>query len=648
MFTDVVGYTALGQRNESLSLALVEEQRKLVRPVLLRHNGREVKTIGDAFMVEFASALDAVRCAYDIQRAIREFNFSLSPEKRLHVRIGVHLGDVTSRDGDISGDAVNVASRIESLAEDGGVCLTNQVHDSVKGKFDLEMQSLGTRALKNVSEPVEVFRVIMPWSLSSGGNGDKELDRRRIAILPFRNMSPDPSDEYFAEGMTEELITTLAKIRQLTVIARTSILQYKNSTKRVSEISKELGTGTLIEGSVRKSGEKIRITVQLLDAKTESHLWAENYDNKFVGDIFAIQTEIAEKVASELRVKLAGLEKDMLEAVPTPISAAYTLYLKGRHYWYERTKDGMEKAILYFQEGIKKDPEFALGYSGLADCYQVMARNGLAEFGPNYEKAKEYATHAIELNPNLAEAHTTLGATLHYYEHKWDEAESEFRKAIELKPSYSTAHQWYSHVLAQQRRFDEAGKEIRKAFELDPFSSGINHNMAAFYYFLGNYDETIQWFEKMVEVNPLELSPYIGPGPSLIRAFVQKRDYGEALNWADKLASVTKSPKQAKLWKAYVFAAMSKFTEAGKLISEVETDYNSENISPYEIGLVHIMLGETDTGFSWLEIADSAHDGNLNMLALDAELISSRQETRYKTLLRKVGLGNISFENRNS
>ncbi len=564
---------------------------------------------------------------------------------RLHLRVGIHLGDVVSDErADISGDAVNVASRIVPLASDGGVCLTRQVHDSVKGKIDLEMKSVGGKNLKNVSEPIEIFRMIMPWSLNEADVVDKELHRKRIAILPFRNMSPDPNDEYFSEGMTEELITTLARIRDLTVIARTSIMQYKNTTKRISEISKELGAGTLIEGSVRKSGEKVRITVQLLDSKTEGHLWAENYDNKYVGDVFAIQSEIAEKVARELRIQLGGPERKVIETVPTQVPAAYTLYLKGRHYWNERTKEGVEKAISYFQEAISRDAQFALGYSGLADCYLVMARNGLAEFGPSYEQAKKFATIALDLDPNLAEAHAARGSTLHYYERKWEASEVEFRTAIGLKPSYASAHQWYSHVLAQERRFDEAEREIRKAIELDPFSHSINHNLGAYYYFIGDYDRAIEQLDRLKELYPKDLAPYVGPGPSLIRAFVQKREYENAMREIEKLAKITNSPKQVKRWKAYVLASSGEKFQSRELISEVEPDYRSENISPYEIALVYFLLGETDTGFDWIKSADEAHDGNINMLAIDVELRALRNHPRYLAMLNKIGLSSVSFE----
>ncbi|HZW58496.1 MAG TPA: adenylate/guanylate cyclase domain-containing protein [Nitrososphaerales archaeon] len=280
MFTDMVGYTRLGQSNEALSLALVNQQRKLLRPIFKRHNGREVKTIGDAFLAQFPSALDAARCAYDIQRATREFNISAPEDRRLILRVGIHVGDVLeSSDGDISVDAVNVASRIEPLAQPGGVCLTRQVFDHVQNKFDLSLQSLGLKTLKNVVEPIEIFKMVMPWQSekrseepASQGRTGAEFDRLRIAVLPFYNMSPDPNDEYFSDGMTEELISTISRISGLSVIARTSVMSYKGYQKKIEEIARELRVGTILEGSVRKSGDKLRITAQLVNAEDSRHL----------------------------------------------------------------------------------------------------------------------------------------------------------------------------------------------------------------------------------------------------------------------------------------------------------------------------------------------------------------------------------------
>src|SRR5438132_11324384 len=252
MVTDMVGYTTLGQKSESLSLALVDEQRKLIRPILNKHDGREVKTMGDSFLVEFSSALNAVRCAYDIQRAAREFNISLPVERRVHLRVGVHLGDVLNSQGDISGDAVNVASRINYLADDGGVCLTRQVYDHVQNKFELPLKSLGPQSLTNVNATVQVYRMEMPWD-EKRATQPTELDKRRIVILPFANISPDPTDEYFSDGMTDELIAVLSKINGLRVVARTSAMRFKGEKATAGRIGEELKVGSLIEGSVRKS-----------------------------------------------------------------------------------------------------------------------------------------------------------------------------------------------------------------------------------------------------------------------------------------------------------------------------------------------------------------------------------------------------------
>jgi adenylate cyclase len=312
MFTDMVGYTALAQKNEPLSLSLLEDQRKLVRSILARHDGREVKTMGDAFLVEFSSALDAVRCAYDIQRAAREFNLAQSEERKLELRVGIHLGDVVESQGDISGDAVNIASRIEQLAEPGGICLTRQVYDQVHNKLELQLSSLGESKLKNVDQTTEVFRVVMPWvSRQEALRG--AYDKKRIAVLPFANISRDSADEYFADGMTEEIIATMSRISGLKVIARTSVMGYKGGQKKISEVARELDVGSILEGSVRKVGDRARVTVQLIDSETSEHVWAESYDRD-LKDVLAIQSDISTTVAEALRVKLLDKERSVIES----------------------------------------------------------------------------------------------------------------------------------------------------------------------------------------------------------------------------------------------------------------------------------------------------------------------------------------------
>src|SRR5215467_4237830 len=396
MFTDMVGYTALGQKNESLSLALVDEQRKLIRPILIRHNGREVKTIGDAFLVEFPSALDAVRGAYDIQRATREFNFSLQDERRIHLRIGVHIGDVVDHDGDISGDAVNVASRVEPLAEDGGVCITRQVYDNIQNKFELKLSSLGPKTLKNVSTPVEIYKMVMPWDQMQNVS---ELDKKRVAILPFVSMSPDPNDGYFADGITEEIISAVSGIGGINVISRTSVMGYKGTTKKVKEIGKELEAGSILEGSLRKAGNMIRITAQLIDVDSDRHLWARNYDRE-LKDVFAIQGDIAKNVADALESSFSGEARQATQL--TSDLEAYTLYLKAMQVYHDGTISGARTAIGLFERAIEKDGNFAAAFAGLAQCWTELRFT--EDYASVMTKADEAAHKAVELGPNLAEA----------------------------------------------------------------------------------------------------------------------------------------------------------------------------------------------------------------------------------------------------
>jgi adenylate cyclase len=504
MFTDMVGYTALGQRNESLSLALVEEQRKLIRPILARHNGKEIKTMGDAFLVEFLNATDSVRCAYDIQRAVREFNLALASDKRIHLRIGIHLGEVIESPSDISGDAVNVASRIYPLAEDGGVCLTRQVCDQVLNKTELRMTSIGVKPLKNVSTPIEVYRMEMPWEQPVPSKEAVPLPRDRIAILPFRNMSPDPNDEYFAEGITEEIISTVSGISGLEVISRTSVTRYKDTGKSIEEIGRELRVGSVLEGSLRKAGDRIRVTTQLIDVAGDKHLWAQNYDRN-LDDVFAVQSDIAKQVAESLRVRVLPNEERSIKRIPTTSTDAYSLYLKGRHFWNERTKEGMRKAIDYFRRSLAIDPSFALGYCGLADCYHLLAFNHNEDPRTNFALARENAEKALKLDENLAEAHLTLAdrdLSSPAFDLNFAKGEAELRKAIELKPSYSTAHQWYYYILMARGDSVRAEAEIKRALELDPVSLIINANYADFLLQTKQYDLALEQYQRVVEMYP--------------------------------------------------------------------------------------------------------------------------------------------------
>jgi len=500
MFTDIVGFTALGQRNETLSLELLEEQRALLRPIFPRYGGKEVKTIGDGFLVEFTNALGAVRCAYEIQRTSREANYARPAERQVLLRVGVHLGDVVETGGDISGDAVNLASRIEPLADAGGVCITRQVYDQVQNKFELPLTSLGAKPLKNVSTPVEVFKVVMPW-VEAGGPSLSGVDRNRIAILPLANFSPAAGDEYFADGMTDEIISTVSGISGLSVISRTSAMRYKQSSKSMTEIGRELKVGKLLEGSVRKSGNRVRITVQLIDAESDAHLWAQSYDGS-MDDVFETQSDIARKIADALKLPSprAGGRAESPEA--------HTLCLRARTLWNKRTREANEQATLLFEDALKIDSESARATAGLADCYCTAADFGWMDKKEGYDKARTLARRALELDETLSEAHAALGEVMTADDYPG--AEVELKKALALNPSLADAHQRYGVILRGLGRLDESVDEAKRAYELDPHPPARAFFLCTEYFFAGRNDKALTVCTQLIQTEPGFAAGYFG------------------------------------------------------------------------------------------------------------------------------------------
>ena len=630
----MIGYTALGQKDESLSLELVERQRKLIRPILVSHHGREVKTIGDSFLIEFSNALDAVRCAYNVQMAVRESNNSVPGPQRLHLRVGVHLGDVVESRGDISGDAVNVASRIEAFADDNGVCLTRQVYDQVHNKFEHPLSSIGEKDLKNVTDPVEVYKIVMPRDNETPTRHDR-LDRRRIAILPFSNMSPDSRDEYFADGMTEELITTMSKISGLKVIARTSVMTYKASQKKANEIARDLGVGTLLEGSVRKAGEKLRISVQLIDAETSDHLWADSYDRE-LKDVFAIQTDISRTVAEALRVQLLSREKSQIEKSQTDSPDAYILYLKGRAHWATRSEEGINKAIKLFEEAIARDPDYALAIAGLADCYVMLGMYAYRRPNAVFPTAKELALKALALDDTLAEAHASLSETFGHYYFDWTKAGFELRRALELNPNFSQAHAWFGTCfLAATGRLDEALVENRRAQELDPRSALMAGEMGRALYFARRYDEAIEQQRKAIALEPQTAMYH----KNLADVLVQKRMFTEALLEIDRAVELAKGSAFLLDDAGYVYAVSGKRDEAKQVLGQLDELSSEIYVPEYGRAVIYTGLGDKDKAMEWLEKAYNERCF-LTWLGVDPIFDPLRDDARFQSMLEKLGLGN--------
>ena len=635
MFTDIVGYTSLSQRDEALALRLLEEHRKILRPFFPKYNGKEIKTIGDSFLVEFASALEATRCALDIQRKLHDGSSTLPSEHRVALRIGIHLGDVIhTMDRDVQGDAVNVASRIEPLADPGGICVSDQVYAQIKNKIEYPILKIGSKLLKNIEEPMEVYRIVLPWEEVSSHS--TASGRNRLVVLPFKSMSPDPDDEYFADGMTEELITALSGIAGLDVIARTTAMHYRDGSKRASVIGKELDVRSLIEGSVRKAGDKVRISVQLVRAQDESHMWAQNY-NKRLNDIFAVQSDIAKRVARTLRVRLLEGDGQGLGKKTPPNVEAYTLYLRGMYLWNKVSREANREAIDCFQRAVEVDPSFAPGFAGLARCHILNADLFPDERVSDFKKARALVLKALEIDDKLAEAHMWQARILWRNDYDLKRGEEEIRKAIELKPSYAEAHLQYAGLLLFQQRMSDAYKEAMTVADLDPLSIFGPYALASYFSAVRDYDRAIEHLKKGLEMAPDNPLLHL----FLFRIYCLKHMYNEALGEFKQTSNVSMGrPEDAKWALLAAYTYLGKVQEVRNLLpsSDGQIDQFLRR-QPFIIGIAYVRLNEIDKAFEWLEKAVDEADPFFTIVFPNGEELDSlRSDPRYHALLRKVNL----------
>jgi len=624
MFTDIVGYTHLSQANETLALELLAEHRGILRPTFLAHGGTEVKTIGDAFLLEFKSALEAVLCAVEMQEKLKDRNKGILPSRRLELRIGIHVGDVVSEEGDISGDAVNVASRIEPLAEPGGICISQQVFDQIRNKTSLGIDKMGDVALKNVDIPLGVYKIDLRGKeeVQRGPSGP----RGRLAVLPFVNISPDPNDEYFADGLTEELIAKLSEVRDLKVIARTSVMSYKRKDKKVSEIAKELGVGSIIEGSVRKAGNRVRISVQLIDPRTEEHLWSSNYDSE-LNDIFAIQSDVASKVASSLS---AGFFRASKPGDTTDIEA-YTLYLRATQLSYETSEASMKETVALLQRAISKDPRFAGAYARLAGAWHMLAVSGYEDFEPMAKNAEAAATKALELAPGLAEAHSAM-ANVHSMFDRFDAALVETEAAVRINPNLSEAYMSLGMLDAIVRTPAEALLMFRRAYELDPLSPGNSEMLASTAAWTGHDGEALEVLARLREFNPKNAKVYL----SFADYYMEKKNFSEAQRMVDTARDVSPGEPSVVVSQSLLFALSGRRKEAEGLLGEILAN---ENESFRLIGslFVQAALGNMDEAFTALMRQAETHSWP-SFIRVDPLYDQMRKDPRFPEFCRRVGI----------
>jgi adenylate cyclase len=544
---DVVGYSRLAGADEDRTLARLRALRSdLIDPTIAVHNGRVVKRTGDGALVEFRSVVDAVRCAIEVQNGMVERNAGVPQDRRIEFRIGIHLGDVVEEsDGDLMGDGVNIASRLEGVAAPGAICLSEDAYRQVKARLDLSVSDLGNTQLKNIAEPIRVYSLRVGTAAHANAvtpqfpaalPSTAAPPQLSIAVLPFANMSGDAEQEYFADGISEDIITSLSKLSQLFVIARNSSFTFKGRNVNVQEVGQHLGVRYVLEGSVRKSGNRVRITAQLIDATTGGHLWAERFDRDLT-DIFAVQDDVTQQIVDALALNLTEGDQQRLATEQTDNLEAYDCFLHGREQLWRFTKAENIQGRELLQRAIELDPKFAPAYAFLAFANILDYSNqwspswstamaqaemfatravalddgypyahwalGIVElYSRRHEAAIREAKRLIALAPNLAQGHENLGYALHY-SGRSAEALACFDRAMALNPYYPNVYlHFQAQAMFQLRRYEEAIGILKRRLVRNPGTDVSRVLLAASYGHLGRFEEARQEWQEAFRVNP--------------------------------------------------------------------------------------------------------------------------------------------------
>jgi serine/threonine protein kinase/Flp pilus assembly protein TadD len=471
------------------------------------------------------------------------------------------------------------------------------------------------------------FYLFMPSSRPSSVNS------KSIAVLPFTNMSGNSEDEYFSDGVTEDILTQLSKIADLNVISRTSVMQYKGTKKTIREIGKELNAGVILEGSIRRAGDQVRIVAQLIDATNDRHLWAETYDKEFK-QIFAVQSEVAQKIAGALEAKLSSAEKERIESRPTSNTEAYNDYLKGRHHWNKRTAEDLKKALGYFNQAIGKDPTYAAAYAGLAETYVLFPEYAGEKASEMYPRADAAARKALELDQSLGEAHAVFGLIKL---DQWDYAgaEQEIKKAVELSPNNPSARQWYSLCMLFQGRLDEALVEMNHAHDLDPLSLVINADIAYNLLFLRQYERAIEQFNKTLELDQNFVIALAG----ICEANVMKGSYGDAIETCTKARAIGGDDPFVLGALGYTYARSGRRDDASMVLDKLLQLSDKGSPVSFFVALVYEGLGEKERTFQWLEKGYQQREIYMRGLNVDPVWDDLHADPRYVSILKRMGLG---------
>ncbi|HEU4860594.1 MAG TPA: tetratricopeptide repeat protein [Chitinophagaceae bacterium] len=666
MFADMTGYTAMMQEDEAHAKLLRQRQRQTLDSLIPAHHGTILQYFGDGTLSIFDSATDAVRCGIAIQNELQK-------EPAVKLRIGIHIGDIVYDREGIYGDCVNIASRIESLSVPGGVLFSAKVYDEIKNQRDIKAKPIGKFHLKNVKQPLEVYaatndglviplpaeihgKTVEPSSLSSLFKKrsvrlitvlaaamiimltvallvllpGKNTNINSIAVLPLENLSGDSSQEYFVSGMHETLISELSKISALKVISRTSTIQYKNQKIPLRQIAKELGVAALLEGSVIRDGDLVRISVKLINGRTDENIWSQDFDRK-LQNILALYSEVAKKIAGEIKISLTPQDQERLVSISLVNAQAYEYYLIGRHYWNQRTIQSYKLAIDSYKRALDLDSSYALAYAALADCYILLGEQGGMSQIEAGSLAKELIDKALKLNANLAEAHASNGTWKLGFEWNWTEAEEEFKKAIALNPGLAITYQWYGRMLGFIGRFDEALVQLAKAKELDPLSPVIVAYTSQVYIYSKQYKKSEEVLQQALNLHPNHALILHNIG----ELYIAQGRYGEAIAPLKKSAEESASAHY-KAMLALAYARANQRQEATRILNELLNSADQRSVSGFNIGCIYLALGNKEQALRQLEYGYEQRDVWIKELKAWPWFDELKNEPRYKDLMRKL------------
>lgn len=632
VFADMTGYTALMQENETLARQKRLRLKEVLEETIQQHNGRILQYYGDGSLSIFSSAVDSVRCAISIQQ-------QLQLEPKVELRIGIHTGDVIIEDEAVYGDGVNLASRIESLAVPGGIFISEKVFDELKNHSDFLTREMGYFELKNVKEPVRVFAIANNGiAVPARGEikGKTAQPKNRLAVLPFVNMSADPENEYFSDGITEELLNALTKVDGLQVTSRTSAFSFKGRNDDVRNIAQQLNVDKVLEGSVRKSGNRVRITSQLINAADGYHIWSETYDRNLT-DIFEVQDEISGIIANKLRADLLPPQpEERLAKPPIKNMDAYTAYLKALYFWNKLTPADTRKCIACCEEAIATEPAYAQGYALAAAAYSYLGSGGQMIPGEAFKIVSDYADKALALDDTVAEGYIARAALRMFYQWKWDEAYDDLRQALQRNPGAVDAYEMLGMYYIIKGEKEKALQTLLEAERIDPLSPVVLQSLGSMYIFNHRFEDAIRTAEKNLSLHPqmrasIEMKGWaIGMGGN----------WAEAIPFFEEVHRLTGHPLKGLMGLGFAYAKTGQTEKALDCVHRMEKRAAEEPHAVIDADLAAVWhaLGDSGKAFYYLNQCVEKRMGPMQYFMEYPAYDGVKDDPRYKELERKMGV----------